>query len=209
MDLKSLMNGDVISAISKVAGETKKDTTNVLSRGIPEILSSLTGTASTASGASGLLSTITGFLGNNNAAASANSASGLASLVSGSNLSEGTNLLSSLLGGGNALSSIVGAVSNATSTSTNSTSNILSAAAPALLSVIGGQSSGANSGNLLSSLTGLMGGGSVTDLAANLLGGANEAAQTVQEEAKPASGGFLSGILGFFKGLFSTDTSNE
>ena len=194
MDLTSLLSTmlsvDSVGSISQTAGVSIGEAQSVLGSALPSLLN---GALEQSKGDD----TAAGF---DNALAqhAADDTSNVASFFSKVDLTDGSKIISHLLGGdGQAVSSI----SMKAGVSQKGTANILSAAAPFLMSLLGqqtsqsGQNSAGTSGllgsllqnvDLSSMLTGLLGGGTVT---------AQAQVQTQAQPAQQSSGGLL-GMLG-------------
>lgn len=194
MDLTSLLSTmlsvDSVGSISQTAGVSIGEAQSVLGSALPSLLN---GALEQSKGDD----TAAGF---DNALAqhAADDTSNVASFFSKVDLTDGSKIISHLLGGdGQAVSSI----SMKAGVSQKGTANILSAAAPLLMSLLGqqtsqsGQDSAGTSGllgsllqnvDLSSMLSGLLGGGTVT---------AQAQVQTQAQPAQQSSGGLL-GMLG-------------
>lgn len=203
--IMSLLSGGGTAAISKRTKVDQSDVANVLSAGVPILLTGMQRNAGTDSGAASLR----GALADHAAA----DVSDPAAFLKTADLKDGKKILGHVLGDDE--KSIISRVSKASGVTKGKTSSILSMIAPLLLSLLGGQQSQQGSGfNLLGMLGGLLGGGqqepaqqqssggglldSLGGLGglAGLFGGGSQQAQ----EEKPESGGLLNSILNIFRG---------
>lgn len=201
--IMSMLSGDGTAAISKRTKVSKSDVANVLSAGVPILLTGMQRNAGTESGEASLR----GALADHAAA----DVSDPAAFLKSADLKDGKKILDHVLGGDE--KSIVKRVSDASGVTKGKTTSILSMIAPLLLSLLGGQQNQQGSGfNLLGMLGGLLGGGqqetsqqqsggglldSLGGLGglAGLFGGSSQQAQ----EEKPESGGLLNSILNIFR----------
>ena len=206
MDLTSLLgtllSSDSITGVSQNSGASEQQVQSVLGSALPLLLNGAnTQAQDTQSGFAGALQQH-----------AANDTSNLPSFFSGIDMLDGAKIVAHLLGSGNQTQTQT--LAQQTGVSTAQTGNILAAAAPLLMSLMGQQTaqeqaSGntAGVGNLLGSL---LGGADIGALASGLLNVSAPsleevtntasvsaaAVQTLEGEKKP------SGILGFLMKLF-------
>lgn len=176
MNLNDLLSADVISSIARSTGNTQKDTTNVLANALPALVVAMANNASTKDGADSLAQA----LDHHTTSAS------LTSLLGNVDTEDGAKILTNILGGNNA--KVQSAVAKQCGTTKGATADILSTAAPLLLSALGSQKKVTKTGadGLTDLLTGLLGGGSSKDnstgtllsLAGSLLGGSNKSSSS-------------------------------
>lgn len=182
MELSSLI-GTLVSSdtVKNIAGTVKSDSSSVkkvLSAALPSLLNGAK--AQSEDAASGFAEA----LRSHGEADTAN----IAGFLKNVDLKDGKKIIGHLLG--STSSEQIAEIARAAGVSKKSTGNILSAAAPLLMSLLGKQSSG--SGSLISSLfSGLDIGSLLTGLLTD-----NDEKEEEKEEEKPASGGFLSGLFG-------------
>lgn len=194
MDLTSLLSTmlsvDSVGSISQTAGVSIGEAQSVLGSALPSLLN---GALEQSKGDD----TAAGF---DNALAqhAADDTSNVASFFSKVDLTDGSKIISHLLGGdGQAVSSI----SMKAGVSQKGTANILSAAAPLLMSLLGQQTSqsGQDSAGTSGLLGSLLQNVDLSSMLSGLLGGGTVTAQAqVQAQAQPvqqSSGGLL-GMLG-------------
>ena len=204
--IMSMLSGGGTEAISKRAKVKESDVANVLSAGIPILLTGMQRNAGTDAGAASL----SGALKDHAAA----DVSDPAAFLKSADLKDGKKILGHVLGGDK--SSIIKRVSGESGITKGKTTSILAMAAPLLLSLLGGQQSQQGGGtNLLGMLGGLLGGGSSqestqqetssTQSGGGLLdslgglGGLTSLFGGGQQSSSQSSGGFLSSILSIFK----------
>ncbi|MBQ4381790.1 MAG: DUF937 domain-containing protein [Oscillospiraceae bacterium] len=190
--LSTLTSGDSLGAISQSSGTSVKDVQNVLSAGIPSLLSGAlqqSQNGDTAQRFAGALSQH-----------SASDLSNLGSFFSNVDLTDGSKIISHLLGSGK--DEAISDISERAGVSKKKTNNILSTVAPMLMSLLGkeAQSSGAqgNTSAVSGLMSSLLGNVDMGSLVTGLLGGT----QTGTSSAKPSSGKKDNGILGFITNLF-------
>lgn len=172
MNLNDLLSGDVISSIARSTGNTQKDTTNVLANALPALVSAMANNASTKDGADSLARALDRHT----------TGDSLASLLGNVDTEDGAKILTNILGGNNA--KVQSAVAKQCGITKGATADILSTAAPLLLSALGSQKKATKTSadGLTDLLTGLLGGGSsknnstgtLLSLAGALLGGGNK-----------------------------------
>ncbi|MBQ3356099.1 MAG: DUF937 domain-containing protein [Oscillospiraceae bacterium] len=183
--IMSLLSGGGTSAISKRTKVSQSDVTNVLSAGVPILLTGMQRNAGTESGEKSLR----GALADHAAA----DVSDPAAFLKTADIKDGKKILGHVLGSDQ--KSIVERVSEASGVTKGKTTSILAMIAPLLLSLLGGQQNQQGSGfNLLGMLGGLLGGGQQ------------------QENTQQSSGGGLLdslGGLGGLTGLFGGSSQQE
>jgi OmpA-OmpF porin, OOP family len=219
--LKDNLTPEMISKAANLVGEDHASTATAMSGILPAVLGSVVGKASTADGASSVMSMVTG--GGHDGGMLDN----LGSMLSGGSstdtmLSGGSGILSSLLGDKvGAIASVIGNFAGIKSGSANS---LMSMAAPMIMGLIGKQvsSNGLNASGLMSMLAGqkdhiaaampaglgdklggLLGMGSMFSGASSMMSGmANDASKTVSsatnyasERVDDASGGLPKWLL--------------
>ncbi|MBQ9545318.1 MAG: DUF937 domain-containing protein [Clostridia bacterium] len=185
MDLNSLMDSllssESVKGLSKVAKTSQKGVKGVLSSALPALLEGAQGQAKDAGTAESFVNAL--------ASHAKDDTSNITSFLSGVDLSDGSKIVSHLLG--SAQSSVAKDAAEKAGISTEKSSNILSAAAPLLMSLIGQQtaqdSSQNNSSGIASLMGSLLGGADLGSLVSGALGGSG------------SSGGLLGGLLGLFK----------
>ena len=207
MDIKALMNtmlsSDSIEGLGNLVGASSKDVKGVLSAALPALLDGAKGQADDTATAEGFVGALadhakvdTGDIG---------------SFFSGIDLEDGGKIVGHLLGAEKEATTQKAA--EKAGVDVEKSGNILSAAAPLLMSLLGQQTASDGDNNNASGIAGLMGsllgnidlggligglfGGSSDNAAEEAAQQAGEAVQSV-EEAKPQ--GLLGKILGLFKG---------
>jgi OmpA-OmpF porin, OOP family len=219
--LKDNLTPEMISKAANLVGEDHASTATAMSGILPAVLGSVVGKASTADGASSIMSMITG--GGHDGGMLDNLGS---MLGGGSNtdtmLSGGSGILSSLLG--DKVGAIASLIGNFAGIKSGSASSLMSMAAPMVMGLIGKQvsSNGLNASGLMSMLAGqkdhiaaampaglgdklggLLGMGSMFSGASSMMSGmANDASKTVSsatnyasERVDDASGGLPKWLL--------------
>ncbi len=190
MDMKSLittmMSSDSLNGISQVTNTTKDDTRSVLSAALPLLLSG-------AQAQSQNVNTAASF-GNALFNHGQQNTSNVSSFLQGVDLLDGGKIIGHLLGLNN--NNTMSLISQQTGVSNQNTSNILAAAAPLLMSLLG-QQLGSTSANATPSLlstnaTNTMQGLNMGSLLTGLLGGA----QPVQQQKPSLLGSLLGGLFG-------------
>lgn len=177
--IMSLLSGGGMSAISKRTKVSQNDVANVLSAGVPILLTGMQRNAGTESGAASL----SGALKDH----SKDDVSDPAAFLKSADLKDGKKILGHVLGDDQ--NAIVKRVSDASGVTKGKTTSILAMIAPLLLSLLGGQQSQQGSGfNLLGMLGGLLGGGSQ---------------EAEEDNSQQSSGGGLLDALGGLGGLTS------
>lgn len=198
MDLKklagSLLSSDAISGLGKLTGATGSDITSVLTSALPSLLSGANEQAKDSGTSEGFVNAL--------AQHAKDDTSNLTSFLGNIDLTDGSKIISHLLGANE--SSVVKSVAKETGVSQKKTASILSAAAPLLMSLLGQQAdddkdSGLDIGGLIG---GLVDNVDVTSLLTGLLGGGSSSASG-SSNTKPASsstaGNLLCGIMKLFK----------
>ena len=212
MDMNSLvstlMSSNSLSGISQSANTSKKDAQSVLNAALPLLLNGAKDQAQNTATSEGFA----------NALMSHGKAdvTDLTSFMQGVDLTDGGKIVNHLLGGN---SGAVNSIAQQTGVSTKDTGNILAAAAPLLMTLLGQQSGSNNSGataaivgavasSLLSNLD-------IGSLLGGLLGSTNNTATTTtssgkkkKKKKKPANGqnsnssggGLLGALLNLLKG---------
>ena len=208
MDIQSLLgaltNADSVSGLSQAAGVSADSTKSILSAALPSLLSGAVSQSQNSETAESFANALTQH--------AASDTSSISSFLGGVDLADGGKIISHLLGANTSGTlSQVAAQSGATE---EQTSTVLSAAAPLLMSLLGQQTSSAQSagigiGDIMGSL---MGGSDITGLLGGLLGGgasagASAAADTLHEvtdtaQAAAGSASSSSGLLGILGKLF-------
>lgn len=206
--LKTFTSPDAVSGISKASGATSKEVKSVLSAGLPSLLDGALSQSKgkTAESFAGALSEHSG-----------SNLSNIGSFLSGVDMTDGSKIVGHLLGSGK--DSTVKEISKSANVSKAKTNNILSAAAPLLMGLLGNEASNSNaqSGSAVSGLlSSLLGSVDVGSLLTGLLGGGDASAEETttttsngkkkpkkddkkDEKKEESSGGFLSFLTGLFK----------
>lgn len=208
--IMGMLSGGGVSAISKRTKLSQGDVANVLSAGVPILLTGMKRNSGTKAGEDSLR----GALREHSEADLSNPGAFLKT----ADLKDGKKILGHVLGPDQA--SIVDRVSAASGVTKGKTTTILALVAPLLLSLLGGQQQQQGSGfNLLGMLGGLLGGGqqsSSGSLLGSLLGGGAQQTQSSssglqllsnssqQTQQAQQSGGLLDSLggLGGLSGLF-------
>jgi hypothetical protein len=190
MDMQSLigtlMSSESLDGISQVTHTTSDDTRSVLSAALPLLLSGAQAQSQNANTAASF--------GNALFNHGQQNTSNVSSFLQGVDLLDGGKIIGHLLGLNN--NSAMNMISQQTGVSNQNTTNILSAAAPLLMSLLG-QQLGSNSANASPSLlttnaTNTMQGMNMTSLLGSLLG----AQQPVQQQKPSLLGSLLGGLFG-------------
>ena len=209
MDMNSLvstlLSSNSLSGISQSTNTSQKDAQSVLNAALPLLLNGAKDQSQNAATAEGFANAL---LSHGQA-----DVTDLGSFMQGVDLTDGGKIVNHLLGGN------TGAVANIaqqTGVSTKDTGNILAAAAPLLMTLLGQQSGSGNAGanaNLVGAMaSSLLGNLDVSSLLGGLLGGG--AAQTTtttngkKKKKKPANsqnnsnsgGGILNALLNLLRG---------
>ena len=195
MDLKklagSLLSSDAISGLGKLTGASGSDITSVLTSALPSLLSGANEQAHDTGTSEGFVNALTQH--------AKDDTSNLASFLGKVDLTDGSKIISHLLGANE--SSVVKKVSKETGVSQKQTSSILSAAAPLLMSLLGQQAdddkdSGLDIGGLLG---GLVDNVDVGSLLTGLLGSGSSSSSTSGNKKKNSSGNLLGGLMNLLK----------
>jgi len=160
--LKQLLSSDALKGITSSTGVTGSDVSNILSQALPQLLSGANKQATSKSTAESFAQALMSH--------STDKTTNLTSFFKNVDLEDGAKIVSHLLGSSN---KTVSSIASKTSTNAKDVSNVLSAAAPLLMSLLG-QNTSANKKNaditsILSSATSLLGNSDVTSLATSLL----------------------------------------
>ena len=187
--ISTLMSSDSLDGISQVTHTSSEDTRSVLSMALPLLLSG-------AQAQSQNTNTAASF-GNALFNHGQQNASNIGSFLQGVDLIDGGKIIGHLLGLNN--NSAMNQISQQTGVSNQNTSNILAAAAPLLMSLLG-QQLGSNNANASPSLltnnaTSAMQGLNMTSLLGSLLGG-GAVQQPVQQQKPSLLGSLLGGLFG-------------
>jgi len=196
MDINSLVNtlmsSDSLDGISQLTNTSNQETKSVLSAALPLLLSGAQAQSQNTA--------TSGSFGNALFNHGQQNTSNLSSFIQGVDMNDGGKIIAHLLGLNT--SNTLNQISTQTGVSNQSTGNILSAAAPLLMSLLG-QQLGANTANATPSLLGnnatsLLGGMNMNSLLGGLLGGGTQ--QVVQQPVQQQKPSLLSTLLGFLKG---------
>lgn len=144
MNLSDLLSGDVIEALAKSTGASKKDTSSVLANALPTLMKSMASNASTKEGAKSLEKALNDHTSDD----------ALSTLLGNIDLEDGAKILGHILG--NDSDSVKSTVSKKSGVDSDLTATILSSAAPLLLSALGSEKK--KSGTKADGLTDLLGG---------------------------------------------------
>lgn len=181
--MKTLLSSESVKSIGKVTNTPRKSVKGVLASALPALLNGAQGQASDASTAQSFVGAL--------ASHAKDDTSNVASFLSGVDLSDGGKILSHLLG--SAKNEVASEAAKKAGVSADKSANILSAAAPLLLSLIGQQTAQESSQNNSSGIGGLMGsllgGGDIGSVITGALGGSGGS----------SGGGLLGSLLGLFK----------
>lgn len=201
--ISTLMSSDSLDGISQVTHTSSEDTRSVLSAALPLLLSGAQAQSQNANTAASF--------GNALFSHGQQNTSNVSSFLQGVDLIDGGKIIGHLLGlnNNNALSMI----SQQTGVNNQNTGNILAAAAPLLMSLLGQQSSQSSSGaaGLTSLLGGLLGGssgsgnstaGALGGVLLNLLGSQTQTTSTgKKKKKKTGQSGQTADLLGSFLDL--------
>ncbi len=205
MDLNALMStmlsSESIEGLGAKAESSPEEVRSVLGSALPLLLNGASAQATNQDTASGFVGALQQH--------SQDDASNISSFLGNVDMGDGAKIISHLLGANTATQTQ--AVAQQTGVSQAQTGNILSAAAPLLLTLLGQQAAGNSNNNALGigSLMGsLMGSGDMTSLLGGLLGGGSSAAaaqplqeitqpvQQVQQQTQQAAQSKPTGLLG-------------
>ncbi|MBP0989804.1 MAG: DUF937 domain-containing protein [Oscillospiraceae bacterium] len=187
--IASLLSGSGISTIAKTVGAEESNVQSAIGAALPALISGMQKNVSTESGASSLAKALSDHSGD--------STSNIASFLNNVDLSDGSKIVSHILGSSN--TSTTNAIAKQSGLSSSKVSQILSMIAPLLLSLIGkkntnGDSSSAGLGSLLGSILGSSSDlGGLASAASGLFGGSSNKSSSKKD------GGLLDGILKIFK----------
>mgnify|MGYP002860470791 CR=1 FL=1 len=199
--LSTLTNSESISGLAQAADVSADSAKGILSSALPSLLSGALSQSTNDETSASFADALTQHADSDT--------SSIASFLSSVDLTDGGKIISHLLV--DDASSTLSQVAEKTGTSTQQTSNVLSAAAPLLMSLLGQQTSsqqasGTGIGSIMSSLmgstdvssllTGLLGGGTAAAAEDTLTEVTNTAAAAAQEEKKT---GLWGAILNLFK----------
>ena len=185
MDLNALMSAmlseESIDGLALKGDSSPEEVRSVLGSALPLLLSGASAQATNQDTASGFLGALQQH--------SQDDASNVSSFLGNVDLTDGAKIIAHLLGASTGAQTQ--AVAQQAGVSQQQTGNILAAAAPLLLTLLGQQAtSGSNAGSATSAGIGglmgsLMGSGDMTSLLGSLLGGGAAAQQPVQQVAAP------------------------
>ena len=196
--LNTMMSEDSVKGVADLVGVSSKDVQSVLSSALPALLDGAKGQANDAGTAEGFA----GALADHAKADTGN----ISSFLSGVDLEDGGKIVSHLLGGKK--EDTTQKAAQKAGVDAGKPGNILSAAAPLLMSLLGQQTASEGSSNNASGIGGLMGNllGSVDvgSLLGGLLGGSSSSGSSASNKKKKKKknddGNVLSGLLDLFKG---------
>ncbi len=188
MDITSLlgtvMGADSVAGLSQAANVSEDSTKSILSAALPSLLSGALSQSSNSETSEGFAAALTQH--------AASDTSSISSFLGNIDLTDGGKIISHLLGTNT--SGTLTQVAAQTGATEEQTSTVLSAAAPLLMSLLGQQTSSAQSagtgiGDIMGSL---LGGSDVSGILSGLLGGgaasaASAAADTLQEVTDTAA----------------------
>ncbi len=212
MDIKDLMgtilDGDTLKGIAGVTGSSQKDVKGVLSSALPALLNGVKGQADDAA-------TAEGFVGALSDHAKADTGD-ITSFLSGIDLEDGGKIIGHLLG--DKADETTKAAAEKAGVEKGKAGSILAAVAPLLMSLLGqnaasGDNAASNNASGIGGIIGsLLGNVDLGSLVGGLFGGSDDSDGGLTELTtsdgkkkkkktdKKEKGGFLSTILGFFKG---------
>lgn len=144
MNLKDLLSGDVIEALAKSTGASKKDTSSVLANALPTLMKSMVNNASSKEGAKSLEKALDDHT----------SGDALTTLLDKIDLEDGAKILGHILGSDS--DSVKSTVSKKSGVDSELTTTILTSVAPLLLSALGSEKKKSNT--KADGLTDLLGG---------------------------------------------------
>lgn len=208
MDMNSLvstlLSTSSVNGISQSANTSKKDAQNVLNAALPLLLNGAKAQSQSSATADSFANAL---LSHGQA-----DVSNLSSFLQGVDLTDGSKIVNHLLGGNK---SAVADIAKQAGVSTRDTGNILAAAAPLLMSLLGQQAGSGNSGanaSLVGAMaSSLLGNLDVGSLLGGLLGGGETTTTTTttngKKKKKPANGqnnsnggGILGALLNLLRG---------
>lgn len=184
MDISSIMGtilgSESIENVARKTGASKKDVTSVLTSALPQLLNG----ANKQSTDSDTAESFAGALNQH----AKDDTSNIASFFSKVDLADGAKIVGHLLGGNS------GSVASSSGVSADNSNNIMSAAAPLLMSLLGKQTQSSsnnqtNASNVGGLIGGLLGKTDIVGLAGSLLGGDSKqgAKKTATTAKKPAA----------------------
>ena len=178
MDINSLMeqmlSKDTVKGLSKLAGTTQKGTKSVLTSALPALLKGAQSQANSKATASGFVKALSDH--------AADDTRNLSSFMSGIDLDDGAKIIGHLLG--SSASKTASTAAKEAGISQTKANNVLSGAAPLLMSLLGQQASSgsnaqSNNASGIGSLMGsLLGNTDVTSLLLGLVSGSSNTAST-------------------------------
>ena len=127
MNLNDLLSGEVLEALAKSTGASKKDTSSVLANALPTLMKSMASNASTKEGAKSLEKALDDHTTDD----------ALSTLLGNIDTKDGAKILGHILG--NNSDSVKSTVSKKSGVDSDLTSTILASAAPLLLSALGSE----------------------------------------------------------------------
>ena len=199
--MKQMLSSDSIQNLSSVTGTTQKDVKNVLSTALPSLLNGAQSQATDEKTAESFVNAL--------ASHAKDDTADISSFFSNIDLEDGGKIVQHLLG--NQTQALTEEAAGKAGVEVKKSTNILSAAAPLLMSLLGQQTAG-NANNNTSGIGGLMGsllgGVDFSSLLGGIFGGGSEEEEkptetqpltnnNTQSAKKP---GLLDTILGFFRG---------
>lgn len=158
MALSALLSSDALSGIGSAAGVSASDAKNVLSAALPSLMDGIKEQATGANAAS-FAQALTQHAGADT--------SDLTGFLKNVDLKDGAKIISHLLGSN--AQGVISSIAGQTGVSQEGTSNVLSAAAPLAMSLLGNENSGKP--DLGSLVSGLLGNKDAAGAVTNLLGG--------------------------------------
>lgn len=205
MDLSAIMNtllsSDTVSGVSKKTGASKSDVTSVLTSALPKLLQGAQSQADDKETAAGFEKALDDH--------SKDDTSNLLSFLKGVDLDDGAKIVGHLLGGNT--SGTTKEVSKASGVSSGATSQIMSAAAPLLMSLLGKSSKDdagtekedGGSGLLGQVVSSALSNVDVGSLLSGLLGdGGSSKKKTTAKKTSSKKGVDLGGVANLLSGLF-------
>ena len=192
MDISSLlgtiMSADTLSGISSATKADAKSVKNVLTAALPSLIS----------GAQAQSADETTGFGDALLSHGKADTSDLASFLGNVDLKDGGKIIGHLLGGDSA--NQIASIAQSTGVNKKKTSNILSAAAPLLMSLLGQQASSQTSDSSASALSGIaslfLKDADIGSLLGGLLGGKDDEITITDANAGSQSSGLFGGLLG-------------
>lgn len=203
--LSALSSADALSAIGEKAGTTKKQTQSVLTQGLPMLLQTMQGNASSKSGAASLAKALLSHADSDTSDAG--------SFLKNVDLGDGAKILGHIFN--KDTDTATDAIAKKTGVTASQTSTILAAAAPLLLSLLGKEQANAkkkssakdDDDSLLTGLLGsVMGSSDLTDLAGDLIGDLLDGDDKKKKSGSKSGASDAAGLLG---GLLSSALKNK